>query len=77
MRFGAEDLPELFSGASRLTVAKGKKVLHYDLTREPLAPEDLARAVLGPSGNLRAPTIRTGKSWTVGFNAEAWGETLG
>jgi len=27
---------------------------------------------LGPTGNLRAPAIRTGKTLVVGFNADAF-----
>ena len=34
--------------------------------------EELARAALGPSGNLRAPAARMGKSWLVGFGEDAW-----
>lgn len=36
-------------------------------------PDDatLLAHVLGPTGNLRAPTIRSGKAVYVGFNEEA------
>ncbi|MCR9244108.1 MAG: hypothetical protein NXI31_03695 [bacterium] len=37
----------------------------------------LEGAAIGPSGNLRAPTLRTGKTWFVGFSADAWDERLG
>ena len=33
---------------------------------------ELQAAVIGPSGNLRAPTLRTGKTWFVGFHEEAY-----
>ncbi len=36
--------------------------------------QEFAKVVIGPSGNLRAPTIRSGKTWLVGFSAEAYGE---
>jgi hypothetical protein len=32
----------------------------------------LAAAILGPSGNLRAPTIRIGDTLLVGFNEAAY-----
>jgi hypothetical protein len=35
------------------------------------------KAVIGPSGNLRAPTLRCGKTWLVGFHEEAYGERFG
>jgi len=32
--------------------------------------------VIGPSGNLRAPTLRIGDAWFVGFAEEALAEHL-
>ena len=37
----------------------------------------LLAAVIGPSGNLRAPTLRTGRRWYVGFSEAALGEHFG
>ena len=34
-------------------------------------------AMLGPTGNLRAPTVRVGKTLMVGFNDEVYTEILG
>ena len=34
-------------------------------------------AMLGPTGNLRAPTLVTGKTVMVGFNDEAYGGLFG
>ena len=34
--------------------------------------EELRKVAIGPSGNLRAPTLRAGKSWYVGFSEEAY-----
>lgn len=55
-------------------VAKGKKVLTFDPREDALA--DIAAVALGPTGNLRAPAIRTGKTWLIGFHEEAYGEVL-
>jgi len=33
--------------------------------------------MLGPSGNLRAPTIRRGKTLLVGFNEDLYGSVFG
>ncbi len=52
-------------------VCKGTKVT--ELTPATLDPA----VVLGPSGNLRAPTARVGKDWYVGFGVETWTELLG
>ena len=63
--------------ASQVIVAKGKKVVAFDMTKD--APDDgtLAAHMLGPTGNLRAPTARVGKTLVVGFNEQAYREVLG
>jgi hypothetical protein len=33
--------------------------------------------MLGPTGNLRAPTMRVGKTTVVGFNEETFDSVLG
>jgi hypothetical protein len=42
------------------------------------APDDdvLAKGIVGPSGNLRAPTLRIGKTLIVGFHREAYSAVL-
>ena len=42
-----------------------------------LKSEEAVNAMLGPTGNLRAPTIRTGKSLVVGFNEEEFSALFG
>ncbi len=54
---------------------KGKKVETFKPGGK--APKALVDAMLGPTGNLRAPTLRSGKTVLVGFNEEAFGELLG
>ena len=60
--------------ASRLIVAKGKKMSEFPGGK---ASAEAVAAMLGPTGNLRAPTIRIGKKLLVGFNEEAFGEAFG
>jgi len=52
-------------------VAKGKKIVTIDMNQ---APDDdtLVGYLLGPTGNLRAPTIKKGKTLYIGFNEEAY-----
>jgi arsenate reductase-like glutaredoxin family protein len=76
-RYGADALDELFAGATELVVTKGKKVRAFDLKKEPMGSDELAAAVLGPTGNLRAPAIRTGKRWLIGFSEEAFDARFG
>lgn len=56
--------------ASTLIAAKGKKIVKYDLKKDKPSDEDLIAAMIGPSGNLRAPTLRCGKKIFIGFNEE-------
>ena len=60
--------------ATRVVVAKGKKVVEFDLKGDPPAESELVKACLGPSGNLRAPAIKKGKIWMIGFHPDAYGE---
>lgn len=73
-RYGAKELEALFRGGRELTVVRGAKRVVIDLAK---AGAKELEIVLGPSGNLRAPTARVGKDWLVGFDAEAWRAWLG
>jgi hypothetical protein len=57
-------------------VARGKKVVTFDMKKDPPDDETLAAHLLGPTGNLRAPTLRKGKTLLVGFNEEAYQREL-
>jgi arsenate reductase-like glutaredoxin family protein len=60
--------------ASRVIVAKGKKVREFQLAKR--ADAEVVDAMLGPTGNLRAPTIRRGKTLLVGFDEDAYTRAL-
>ena len=61
-----------------LIVTKGKKISRFKLATMDRPDDDtLAAAMLGPTGNLRAPTIRQGKKLIVGFNEDAYREFFG
>ncbi len=51
-------------------VAKGKKLTEFDVRGE--VSDDAVAAMLGPTGNLRSPTIKVGKKLLVGFNEDAF-----
>lgn len=54
-------------------MAKGKKVLTFKPGSDDFDEAELRKVAIGPSGNLRAPTLRTGKTWHVGFSDDAFG----
>ena len=53
-------------------VAKGKNVTAFDMKKDPPKDAELLEHLLGPTGNLRAPTLIRGKTLIVGFNAEIY-----
>lgn len=76
-RRGPAEALALARGADRVVVARGKKVVEFDMKNAPPDDETLLAHLLGPSGNLRAPTVRKGKMLLVGFSEEAYRQILG
>ncbi len=68
---------ELLQPLSEVIAVKGKKILRFSLQKGQPPPDALLSAVIGPSGNLRAPTVRAGKSLVVGFHPDVYGELFG
>jgi arsenate reductase-like glutaredoxin family protein len=77
VRYGEADALALLDGIDRLVAAKGKKVETFDLKNDRPDDATLLSKLLGPTGNLRAPTARVGRTLVVGFNEEAYAEVLG
>jgi arsenate reductase-like glutaredoxin family protein len=73
---GRDEALALVRSASQLYVAKGKKVIHIDLKKERPSEDELAKLLLGPTGNLRAPTLRKGRTIVVGFDEETYEKLL-
>jgi arsenate reductase-like glutaredoxin family protein len=73
---GPEEALALARSADRVVVARGKKVVTFDMKADPPDDETLLAHLLGPTGNLRAPTLRRGKTLVVGFSAETYRQEL-
>lgn len=69
-----EDAEVLLAKASKMTVAKGKKVQEFKGGKD--ASSEAVDAMLGATGNLRAPAIVAGKTLLVGFNEEVYADTF-
>ena len=54
--------------------AKGKNVAYFNLKKDKPDEAEVTKLILGPTGNLRAPTLRKGKTMIVGFNQEMYEE---
>ena len=68
-KLARREASELAKQASKIIVAKGKKISEFAGGK---AGKDVLDAMLGPTGNLRAPTIRKGKTIVVGFNEDVF-----
>ena len=75
-KLGRNEALRLAREADRVIVAKGKSVTTFDMKKSPPDDETLAKAMLGPTGNLRAPTVRVGRTLLVGFNADEFAPVL-
>ncbi len=72
-KLGRREAAGLVRSASRVIVAKGKKVTSFAGGK---ATEEKVAALLGPTGNLRAPIVRVGKTLLVGFDESSYEEAL-
>jgi ATPase subunit of ABC transporter with duplicated ATPase domains len=70
----AEGAWELFQGAESLHVGRGKKTVIF--TPDVTTKEEILKVTLGRTGNLRAPTLRVGQRFYVGYNEEMYRELI-
>jgi arsenate reductase-like glutaredoxin family protein len=71
-----EDALEILEGVTDLYVAKGRRIVHHDLAARRPSDEELLDLMLGRSGKLRAPVLRSGSILIVGYNQDVLGEVL-
>ncbi len=70
-----DDAWDLLSGAEKIVVGKGKKVVTFDPKMD--SKEDILKSCLGRTGNLRAPTLKIGNMLVVGFNDDIYSTYVG
>ena len=66
----------LARSAATVVVTRGKKIVTFDMKKSPPDDQTLLVHLLGPSGNLRAPTVRKGRTLLVGFTEDLYREHL-
>jgi arsenate reductase-like glutaredoxin family protein len=59
----------------RVIATKGKKRTEIDMRQKPSDDEVIA-LLLGPTGNIRAPLIRVGKTLVAGFDPDVYTSAL-
>ncbi|MCP3892434.1 MAG: hypothetical protein GY702_26705 [Desulfobulbaceae bacterium] len=60
----------MIAGAKKVVVASGKKILEFDPATTD--KEDLIKKITGRTGNLRAPALKRGDVYYIGFNVEMY-----
>lgn len=61
---------------ARVIVARGTAMTQFDMKKSPPPDSELLKHILGPTGNLRAPSLCIGRTLLVGFNPEAYTKAL-
>jgi arsenate reductase-like glutaredoxin family protein len=73
---GRKEALELVKDVDEVVASKGKKVVRFNLKKDNPSEDELAAVLLGPTGNLRAPTFKLGRTLMIGFSEEAYAERL-
>jgi hypothetical protein len=73
-KLGRDDALALARKARTVVVARGRKVTAFEIDGTPGA--EVVDAMLGPTGNLRAPTLRVGSTLLVGFDEDAYRDAI-
>jgi hypothetical protein len=68
--YNGEDAWKVVAGVKRIVVASGKKTLEYDPATSD--KDELLKKITGRTGNLRAPALRIGDVYYIGFNVEMY-----
>lgn len=76
-RLGDAEAVKLARSVDRVVATKGKAIVTLDLKKDKPSDEQLVALLIGPTGNLRAPTLKVGKTLLVGFSDETYSATFG
>ena len=76
-KYGADAAFEMAQTVSKVVATRGKKVVTINMKKDLPDREFILTHLIGPSGNLRAPTMRRGKTLFVGFNDQVFTENFG
>ena len=76
MTLKEKDALTLLRDVDEIYASKGKQVVHLDLRKQKPDAATLKALLLGPTGNLRAPTLRKGRTLIVGFDEATYAKLL-
>ncbi len=72
-----KDAYALLEGMDELVAARGRTVERVDLRAGRPDKATVERLMIGPTGNLRAPTLKVGHTVLVGFDEATYRAALG
>jgi arsenate reductase-like glutaredoxin family protein len=62
---------------TKIVAARRTNIVTLDLKKDAPDNDTILASIIGPTGNLRAPTAVVGKTLLVGFNEESYQDVLG
>ncbi len=76
VRLGPSELGKVLDGVRTVLASNGRTVQRFDLSAKECDRPELLSRMIGPTGNLRAPTVRRGRLLVVGYHADAMKELV-
>ena len=76
-KYGPAEALALLKGIETIVAAKGAKIQRLNLKADKPDEDAILALLIGPTGKLRAPTAKVGRTLLVGFHADAYAEVLG
>ena len=68
--YNGEEAWNVIAEASKVYVASGKKIIEFDPATAD--KEEMLKKITGRTGNLRAPALKRGDVFYIGYNAEIY-----
>jgi len=75
-KLGEQEALKLAKQADHIYASKGTKTVYLDMKADKPSNAEILDVMLGPTGNLRAPTIRKGRTLLIGFNQDNYKKVL-
>ncbi len=75
-KLGEKEALKLAKEADHIYASKGTKSVHLDMKADKPSNAEILAVMLGPTGNLRAPTIRKGRTLLIGFSQDSYKKVL-
>jgi hypothetical protein len=68
--YNGEEAWTVIAEASKVYVASGKKIIEFDPATAD--KKEMLKKITGRTGNLRAPALKRGEVFYIGYNAEMY-----